>query len=92
MRVNVYSQELILNGDPKTLELGYRKAGTDIDYAYVRMHLHSSDKLHQPPMDDDRSAITFWLPKSGDKRWMLRSLFLQMAEMVSMANEEIGMD
>jgi hypothetical protein len=92
MRLNIYSQELILNGDPKTLELGYQKAGTDITYAYVRMHFHSSDRLHQPPLDDDRSAITFWLPKSKDKRFMLRSLFLRMAEMISMADEEIGLD
>lgn len=92
MRVNIYSQELILNGDPKTLELGYQVAGTEIKYPYVRMHLHSSDKLHQPPMDDDRSAVTFWLPKSRMKRFMLRSLFLQMAEMIEMADEEAGLD
>jgi hypothetical protein len=92
MRVNIYSQELILNGDPKTLELGYQKAGTDINYAYVRMHLHSSERLHQPPLDDDRSAITFWLPKTREKRFMLRSLFIQMAEMISQAQEEIGLD
>ena len=92
MRVNVYSQELILNGDPGTVELGYEKAGTDITYAYVRMHMHSSNKLHQPPLDDDRSAVTFWLPKSRSKRFMLRSLFLQMAELVNQAQEEIGLD
>jgi hypothetical protein len=59
MRVNIYSQELILNGDPKTLELGYQKAGTDINYAYVRMHLHSSERLHQPPLDDDSQRYNF---------------------------------
>jgi len=92
MRVNIYSQELILNGDPKTLELGYQRAGTNISYPYIRMHLHSSDRLHQPPMDDDRSAVTFWLPKSRDKRWALRQLFLTMAELVEQAQEEIGLD
>ena len=27
--------------------------------------LHSSPMLHHPPHDDDRSAVTFWLPQSA---------------------------
>ena len=68
MRINVYSQELILSGTPDAIEQGCSGSNTDVEYAFVRMFLHSSSKLHHPPLDDDRSAITFWLPKSQAKQ------------------------
>lgn len=59
MRINVYSQEL-------TAEvLTIRKvSNTGIEYKAVQFVLHSSPMLHHPPEDDDRSAVTFWLPQS----------------------------
>jgi hypothetical protein len=92
MRVNIYSQELILNGDPGTIELGTSGSNTGVEYPYVRMMLHSSSKLHHPPQDDDRSAVTFWLPKSQSKRWALKQLFLQMADLIDQAPVETGLD
>jgi hypothetical protein len=59
VRINVYSQEL-------TSEVvGVKKvSNTGIEYKAVQFILHSSPMLHHPPDDDDRSAVTFWLPQS----------------------------
>lgn len=59
MRINVYSQEL-------TTEVNEveKESNTGIKYHAVQFVLHSSEMLHHPPMDDDRSAVTFWLPQS----------------------------
>jgi hypothetical protein len=59
MRINIYSQELT----PEVLKIT-KKSNTGIVYHAVQFVLHSSDKLHHPPEDDDRSAVTFWLPQS----------------------------
>lgn len=60
MRINVYSQELT----PEVL--WQRKvSNTGIEYHAVQFILHSSEMLHHPPKDDDRSAVTFWLPQSA---------------------------
>jgi hypothetical protein len=44
--------------------------------------LHSSDRLHHPPEDDDRSAVAFWLPKSPLRREELASAFDDIAHAV----------
>lgn len=59
MRVNIYSQELT-----KEVELVKTKADTGIVYYGVRMYLASPDVLHHTSMDDDRSAITLWIPNA----------------------------
>jgi len=59
VRINVYSQELT-----KEVELVSKKADTGIRYYGVRMYLASPDILHHTEDDDDRSAITFWLPNA----------------------------
>jgi hypothetical protein len=59
MRINVYSQELT----PEVKRI-VKKSNTGIEYVAVQFVLHSSKMLHHPPEDDDRSAVTFWLPQS----------------------------
>lgn len=59
MRLNVYSQELT-----KEIELVSAEADTGITYYGVRIYLASPDVLHHTDDDDDRSAITFWLPNA----------------------------
>jgi hypothetical protein len=59
MRINVYSQELT-----SEVQVDAKMSNTGIVYRAVRLVLHSSPMLHHPPADDDRSAITFWLPRS----------------------------
>jgi hypothetical protein len=57
--MNVYSQELT-----KEVELVSKVADTGIRYYGVRLYLASPDILHLTADDDDRSAITFWIPNA----------------------------
>ncbi|MDE2434760.1 MAG: hypothetical protein KGM49_00735 [Sphingomonadales bacterium] len=87
MRINVYSQELT----PEVL-LIEKESNTGLVYSAVQMILHSSDRLHHPPADDDRSAVTFRLPKSKERRKELADTFREMANLVSKARLETGLD
>lgn len=60
MRINVYSQELTREVSlvTKTSENGAVHYG-------VRIYFDGSPRLHSRPDDDDRSAITYWLPRCG---------------------------
>lgn len=93
MRINIYSQELITDDNQgPIIEAVEANSNTDTVYSAVRLFLHSSDKLHHPPMDDDRSAITFWLPRSPERRERLANQFELMARMVRYARTETGLD
>lgn len=93
MRINVYSQELITDIGPETvLETNEKDSNTEVTYSYVRQYLHSYSGLHHPPADDDRSAITWWLPKSEDRREILARQFEELARMVRDAPDETGLD
>jgi hypothetical protein len=87
MRVNVYSQEL-------TGEVlhAVKESNTGITYHAAQLILHSSEKLHHPPMDDDRSAVTFWLPKSQHRREEMAQAFEKIAEIFRNAPAETGLD
>lgn len=87
MRINVYSQELT-----NEVILIEKESNTGITYSAVQFILHSSDKLHHPPADDDRSAVTFWLPKSIERRKQLAETFRRMADLISVAKLETGLD
>lgn len=87
MRINVYSQEL-------TNEVIHvqKESNTGIVYHAAQLVLHSSDKLHHPPMDDDRSAVTFWLPKSVDRRKQMAEAFQEIARIFLNAPWDSGAD
>lgn len=87
MRINVYSQELT-----SEVILVEKPSNTGITYHAAQLILHSSDRLHQPPMDDDRSAVTFWLPKSKDRREEMAEAFERIAEIFRTAPQETGLD
>ena len=87
MRINVYSQEL--TSEVETVE---KLSNTGLVYSAVQLMLHSSPMLHHPPADDDRSAVTFWLPKSADRREELAAAFEEMASRVRAARPETGLD
>lgn len=87
MRINVYSQEL--TNEVGTVE---KVSNTGLTYSAVQLMLHSSPKLHHPPADDDRSAVTIWLPKSRERREALAGTLERMAAMVRMAKPETGLD
>lgn len=87
MRINVYSQEL--TSEVKVIE---KESNTGLVYSAVQLMLHSSPMLHHPPADDDRSAVTFWLPKSAERREELARAFEDMARQVRAARPETGLD
>ena len=87
MRINVYSQEI--TDEVNLLE---KESNTGTVYSAVQFMLHSSPMLHHPPQDDDRSAVTFWLPKSAGRREALASLFERAAKMIREVRPETGLD
>jgi len=87
MRINVYSQELTT--EVKVIE---KESNTGLVYTAVQLILHSSERLHHPPADDDRSAVTFWLPKSKDRREAFADALERMAYQVRRAKPETGLD
>lgn len=87
MRVNVYSQEQT----NEVLHI-HKKSDTGISYHAAQLVLHSSDKLHQPPQDDDRSAVTFWLPKSQSRREEMARAFEHIAKIFREAPRDTGAD
>lgn len=93
MRLNVYSQELVTDGPAQdAVEVVEQVADTGVTYSAVRMFLQSPEQLHHTAGDDDRSAITFWLPKSSLRREWLASHFELMAHLVRSAPPETGLD
>lgn len=74
MRINVYSQELT----PEVIHLE-KRSNTGVIYHAAQLVLHSSSRLHHPPEDDDRSAVTFWLPKSQERRESIARAFEELA-------------
>lgn len=87
MRINVYSQELT----NEVLCIS-KESNTGVTYHAAQLILHSSDKLHHPPLDDDRSAITFWLPKSKARREQMARAFVEIARIFENAPADSGLD
>lgn len=93
MRINVYSQELTSEVKLIAKESdGVDNRGEAIVYHAAQLMLHSSPMLHHPPRDDDRSAVTFWLPKSRERREEMAKAFERMAEIFRTAPSETGLD
>jgi len=78
MRINVYSQELT----EEVIEIS-KVSNTGIEYKAIQFVLHSSPMLHHPPADDDRSAVTFWLPQSIPGLMRARSMFEEAMNLVA---------
>lgn len=55
-------------------------------YKAVQFVLHSSPMLHHPPKDDDRSAVTFWLPQSERG---LREFQMALSQAYLMVGDEL---
>lgn len=93
MRINVYSQELLTEMTGlRQLETVIKEADTGVTYSAVRMYLASPDELHHTFDDDDRSAITLWLPKTRERREWLAANLEVLAQMVLAAPPETGLD
>jgi len=81
MRLHVYTQELT-----KEVTLVWKTADTGITYYGVRLYLQSPDSLHHTSEDDDRSAITIWIPNAKSyTQHDLAEVFREMANIVDNA-------
>lgn len=87
MPINVYSQELT-----DEVIMLQKESNTELIYSAVQFILHSSPMLHHPPADDDRSAVTFWLPKSPERRNAFAKALREAAMMIDNAPSETGLD
>lgn len=87
MRINVYSQELT-----SEVVLVEKTSNTGVTYHAAQLVLHSSPMLHHPPQDDDRSAVTFWLPKSQHRREEMARAFEEIARLFRDAPPATGLD
>jgi len=87
MRINVYSQELT-----PEVNLVEKGSNTGVTYHAAQLMLHSSPILHHPPADDDRSAVTFWMPKSAERREQMACAFEEIARLFRDAPRESGLD
>jgi hypothetical protein len=87
MRINVYSQELT-----NEVLMIAKESNTGVVYHAAQLILHSSPMLHHPPADDDRSAVTFWLPKSKERREEMAKAFEEIANVFRNAPPETGLD
>ncbi|MNG99193.1 hypothetical protein D3C81_365320 [compost metagenome] len=87
MRINVYSQELT-----NEVIMVAKESNTEVVYHAAQLILHSSDRLHHPPADDDRSAVTFWLPKSEARREEMAKAFEEIARIFREAPKATGLD
>lgn len=83
MRINVYSQELT-----DEVQTEQKTSNTGRVYSAVRLMLHSSDRLHHEPGDDDRSGVTFWLPRSQERREAFARALEEAAYLVRHAPSE----
>lgn len=86
MRINVYAEELTADTELVTKKVTDEKFGTRTFYG-LRVYLKSPSELHADPEDDDRSAITFWVPWTragghdfGPVEEMLRGLLDRLGE------------
>jgi hypothetical protein len=87
MRINVYSQELT-----NEVLMISKESNTGVVYHAAQLILHSSPMLHHPPADDDRSAVTFWIPKSKERREEMAKAFEEIANVFRNAPPETGLD
>lgn len=85
MRVNIYSQEL--TNEVLHIE---KESNTGVVYHAAQLILHSSERLHHPPKDDDRSAVTFWIPRSPQRREEMAKAFEEIAGIFRNAPPETG--
>ena len=87
MRVNVYGEEL-------TDEVEIIKQRDDRDRVMygVRFYLDSPESLHREPGEDDRSAVTFWVPWSQATKHqvnLVHSMLLKALNKIEVLQEQL---
>jgi hypothetical protein len=84
MRINIYSQEIDLGTNAQIVtKVGTNEEGGPEVFYGVRFYLHSPSQLHDTDKDDDRSAVTFWVPRSGRNRRDMADQFSEAAALIT---------
>jgi|SRR5215469_16081286 len=78
MRINVYAEE-ITNEIDRVSKVVTGEDGKPAACHAIRLYLRSALELHHTPDDDDRPAITLWLPRDLSARVELAIAFRAMA-------------
>lgn len=89
MRVNVYGEELTHDGELVSKDVTDNEFGTRTFYG-LRMYLESPAALHHSKEDDDRSAITIWVPwtkKKGHNKVAVKHILEELAKLVDVIPE-----
>lgn len=85
MRINVYAEELT---DDVEVVVKAPDNHPNEQFRGIRMYLRSPDELHDDPDDDDRSAITIWVPwtrAGGHRPHIVTDLLRSMAAKLDQA-------
>ncbi len=89
MRINVYAEELTNDCEIVTKTVTDDEFGTRTFYG-IRVYLKSPPELHHSEEDDDRSAITFWVPwtlQGGHNFWTLMDILDNLVSKAETARE-----
>jgi hypothetical protein len=65
------------------MKTGVNSAGESETFYGIRLYLKSALELHHTEDDDDRSAVTFWMPRSVTNRHKVGQQFLTMASLIA---------
>lgn len=79
MRINVYAEEMTSEA-----EIVKKTVNQQLFYG-IRVYLKSPKELHYGTSDDDRSAITFWVPytkKTGNRPQVVIDALRNMLESI----------
>lgn len=98
MRINVYAEELTAETELVSKTVTDDTFGTRTFYG-VRVFLKSPDELHHDPADDDRSAITLWVPWTREGghdfptvRKALQAMNLRLEQAIVTEDEKVNND
>lgn len=67
MRIQVYAEEMT----------GEVEVVTKNGYQGIRFYLQSGPSLHHTALDDDRSAVTFWIPHTKHEAIQLEGALIR---------------
>jgi len=86
MRINVYAEEITGETELVTKTVTDEKFGERTFYG-VRFFLASPPELHSDPADDDRSAITLWVPWTRKGGHNPLPMYRTLMDMIGWLNE-----
>lgn len=91
-RINVYAEEITDEVQIVTKVVSDEKFG-DRKFYGLRFYLKSAPELHSDPTDNDRSAITLWIPwtrKGGYNTFIVRNLLKNLQTQLRFIQQRVA--